>query len=143
MTILGIFLIVAGIAFIAIGLGARKFAEATKDDWKKGFGRISGYNVKNYSSYVTPLVRLDVDGESVLATASSIRSSAAPEPGETVEIEYRRNDLSNGRKTYNVIVLLDGKKPNEDWVPYVFLGIGILLGIGGIVATIAGFLGVG
>lgn len=131
---LGSLLILSGVLFSIIAIAMHRFAEKTKDEWKRTQGTIVGYNASDHSSWVTPLVRFFVDGKYVISSASSIRDKKKPAVGASVAISYRKNLLRSGRVTYQAIIYIDDlESQKEDTVVWFIFGIGVVLFIVGII----------
>ena len=135
MMSLSVFLWVSGIVFLIISRALRRFAESTENKWIKTTGMIVGYNTADLSSHVTPLVRFESEGKQVVASASAIRDKRKLPEGTKVPLEYRINRLMHGRTTYQVVLLLqNGERSDESFIPKLLVGIGIcLILVGGIV----------
>ena len=59
-------------------------------------------NVEDYSSMVTPIVEFKDKGELVRSSMSMIANDDCPSVGSTISVFYKRNELSNGKTTYQV-----------------------------------------
>lgn len=134
MIFLGIFLITAAFVFIGIGLWMRAYAKSSENEWKQVPGTIVSYYVKDFSSYETPYIQFEDNGETIQATGSSIRSKEKPAIGSVVPIEYKVNHLAGGNKTYQVIINTGRQTDSEGGLPpKIMTGVGILLAIIGII----------
>ena len=137
MFILGIFLIISGLVFLGITLFMKHFVQSTSEQWVKSKGRIAGYNTEDYSSMVIPLVQIVDNGNTVVASASTIRDKKKPIVGTEVDVEYRKNVFSNGKCTYQIIILDDrGKSANEENILLVFTAITIIFFVVGAIIII-------
>lgn len=135
MALAGIVLCITGIIFILISVYMRKIVENTKDEWRQTTAEILSYNVEDYSSRETPIVRFTVNGETVVASADSVPARTKPECGTTVPVEYRKNEFRNRKATYQVI-LQTGEGDRSKAVLFVMRIIGVSITIAGILLVV-------